>query len=175
MNFGNFYNINLMNLTKITIITLFSIVLTRIIPHPPNFTSLIAISFYIPLIFGTIYMPIVLFSFVITDIFIGFHNVLFFTWGSVVIIGLLSKYFASLGFKFRIFGVLSGAVLFFIVTNFGFWLLSGLYDHNLTGLINCYTLAIPFFGYTLLSTITYSIIIEVIYKYKNLFFFLKRI
>ena len=96
-----------MNLTKITLLTLFSIALTRFIPHPPNFTSLIAISFYIPLIFGTIYMPIVLFSFVITDIFIGFHNVLFFTWGSVVIIGLLSKYFASLGFKFRILGALS--------------------------------------------------------------------
>ena len=105
-----------MNLTKITLLTLFSIALTRFIPHPPNFTSLIAISFYIPLIFGTIYMPIVLFSFVITDIFIGFHNVLFFTWGSVVIIGLLSKYFASLGFKFRILGALSGAILFFIVT-----------------------------------------------------------
>ena len=163
-----------MNLTKITLLTLFSIALTRFIPHPPNFTSLIAISFYIPLIFGTIYMPIVLFSFVITDIFIGFHNVLFFTWGSVVIIGLLSKYFASLGFKFRILGALSGAILFFIVTNFGVWL-SGSYGYTLTGLISCYTLAIPFLGYTVLSTITYSIIIEVIYKYKNLFLFLKRI
>ena len=48
-----------MNLTKITIITLLSIVITRFIPHPPNFTSLIAISFYIPLIFGIMYMPIV--------------------------------------------------------------------------------------------------------------------
>ena len=60
MNLADFYNINLMNLTKITIITLLSIVLTRFIPHPPNFTSLIAISFYIPLIFGIIYtaMPL---------------------------------------------------------------------------------------------------------------------
>ena len=163
-----------MNLTKITIITLLSIVITRFIPHPPNFTSLIAISFYIPLIFGIMYMPVVLFSFVITDIFIGFHNILFFTWGSVAIIGLLSKYFTSLGFKFRILGALSAAVLFFIVTNFGVWS-TGSYGYNLVGLITCYTLAIPFFGYTLLSTITYSIIIEVIYKYKNLFFFLKRI
>ena len=161
-----------MNLTKITIITLLSIVITRFIPHPPNFTSLIAISFYIPLIFGIMYMPIVFFSFVITDIFIGFHNILFFTWGSVVIIGLLSKYFASLGFKFRILGALSGAVLFFIVTNLGVWL-TGSYGYNLAGLITCYTLAIPFFGYTLISTITYSLIIEFFYKYKNSFLFLK--
>ena len=163
-----------MNYLKISIGILIVLSASRFIPHPPNFTSLIAISFYIPLIFGAIYMPIVLFSFVITDIFIGFHNVLFFTWGSVVIIGLFSKYFVSLGYKFRILGALSGAVLFFIVTNFGVWL-SGSYGYTLSGLVNCYTLAIPFFGYTLLSTITYSIIIEVIYNYKNLFLFLKKI
>ncbi len=161
-----------MNLTKITIITLLSIMITRFIPHPPNFTSLIAISFYIPLIFGIMYMPVVLFSFVITDIFIGFHNILFFTWGSVVIIGLLSKYFTSLGFKFRIFGALSAAVLFFIVTNLGVWL-SGSYGYDLAGLITCYTLALPFFGNTLISTIIYSLIIEVFYKYKDYFIFLK--
>ena len=161
-----------MNLTKITIITLLSIMITRFIPHPPNFTSLIAISFYIPLIFGIMYMPVVLFSFVITDILIGFHNILFFTWGSVVIIGLLSKYFTSLGFKFRIFGALSAAVLFFIVTNLGVWL-SGSYGYDLAGLITCYTLALPFFGNTLISTIIYSLIIEVFYKYKDYFIFLK--
>ena len=41
-----------MNLTKITIITLLSIVITRFIPHPPNFTSLMALSFYVPVILG---------------------------------------------------------------------------------------------------------------------------
>ena len=167
MNFADFYNINLMNLTKITIITLLSIVLTRFIPHPPNFTSLIAISFYIPLIFGIIYIPIVLFCFVITDIFIGFHNVLFFTWGSVVLIGYLSKYFVSLGFKFRILGALSGAVLFFIVTNFGVWL-SGSYGYTLSGFILCFTLAIPFFAYSLISTLIFSVIIETILKFEFL-------
>lgn len=163
-----------MNLIKIALITIFSIALTRLIPHPPNFTSLIAISFYIPLFFGTIYMPIVLLGYVITDMIIGFHNVLLFTWGSIVIIGLFSKYFSSLGLKFRILGALSGAILFFIVTNFGVWL-SGSYGYTIGGLINSYIFAIPFFGYTFLSTITYAIIIEIIYKYKDLLLFSKRI
>ena len=163
-----------MNLIKIALITIFSIALTRLIPHPPNFTSLIAISFYIPLFFGTIYMPIVLLGYVVTDMIIGFHNVLLFTWGSIVIIGLFSKYFSSLGLKFRILGALSGAILFFIVTNFGVWL-SGSYGYTFGGLINSYIFAIPFFGYTFLSTITYAIIIEIIYKYKDLLLFSKRI
>ena len=65
---------------------------SRFIPHPPNFTSLIALSFYVPAIFGNRYIPIVLFCFVITDMIIGFHNTIFFTWLSVLIIGYLSKY-----------------------------------------------------------------------------------
>ncbi len=156
-----------MNLTKITIITLLSIVLTRFIPHPPNFTSLIAISFYIPLFFGIIYIPIVLFCFFVTDIFIGFHNVLFFTWGSVVLIGLLSKYFVSLGFKFRILGALSGAVLFFIVTNFGVWV-TGSYGYTISGFFTCYLLALPFFTNTIVATLFFSILIETVYNIFNL-------
>ena len=146
---------------------------SRFIPHPPNFTSLLAISFYIPFLFGRKYIPAILVSFVLTDLIIGYHLTTHWTWGSVLIIGFIANYFPNklIG---RISGALSGAFIFYIVTNFGVWL-SGSYGYTLTGLISCYTLAIPFFGYTVLSTITYSIIIEVIYKYKNLFLFLKRI
>ena len=56
---------------------------SRFIPHPPNFTSLIALSFYVPAILGLNYIPALLISFLITDLIIGFHNVVLFTWGSV--------------------------------------------------------------------------------------------
>ena len=79
----------------------------------------------------------------------------------------MSKYFVSLGFKFRILGALSGAVLFFIVTNFGVWL-SGSYGYTLSGLILCFTLAIPFFAYSLISTLIFSVIIETILKFEFL-------
>ena len=79
---------------KISIGIFFVLAISRFIPHPPNFTSLIALSFYIPAIFGRKFIPSVMLCFLITDIFIGFHNTLFFTWGSVLIIGLISKYFA---------------------------------------------------------------------------------
>ena len=65
-----------------------------------------------------------------------------------------------------------GAVLFFLITNLGVWA-SGMYGLNITGLIQCYYLAIPFFGYTLLSTIIFSTIIEAIFYIKN-FIFLKK-
>ena len=85
-----------MNFLKLFAVIFLSIAITRFIPHPPNFTSLVALSFYIPAVFGIIYIPFVLISFVITDILIGFHNILFFTWGSTVVIGLFSRLFINL-------------------------------------------------------------------------------
>ena len=157
-----------MNFLKLFFGVLLVISVSRFIPHPPNFTSLIALSFYVPVVFGTIYLPIVLLSFVITDLLIGFHNFLFFTWGSVVVIGIFSRLFVSSGLKFRITGALSGAFLFFIITNFGVWI-TGSYGYTIKGLIECYTLAIPFFGYTLMSTLIFSLIIEIIIKIKKTF------
>lgn len=138
---------------------------SRFIPHPPNFTSLIALSFYVPALFGLKFLPIVIISFIITDFFIGFHNTLIFTWGSVLLIGLISNYFKT-SLYLRITGVLGGALIFFIITNFGVWTL-GSYGYTFNGLVNCYLLALPFFGNTLISTIICLTIIETIVKFFN--------
>ena len=138
---------------------------SRFIPHPPNFTSLIAISFYVPIIFGYRYIPVVLISFVVTDLIIGFHSLLLFTWGSVVIVGFASNLFRKTIFL-RIFGAISGAILFFIITNFGVWTF-GSYGYSINGFIECYTLAIPFFTYNVISTIVFSSIIEFVYYLYN--------
>ena len=143
---------------------------SRFIPHPPNFTNLIAISFYLPAFFGLRYLPIVIATFIITDIFIGFHSYILFTWGSVLIIGYLSKYF-KFNFKLRVCGVFIGCVIFYFISNFGFWL-SGSYGYSLIGLVECYILALPYFGYTILSTFIYSTLIEFLFKIFN-FRFLK--
>tara|TARA_B110000967_G_scaffold164391_1_gene171711 strand:+ start:15523 stop:16008 length:486 start_codon:yes stop_codon:yes gene_type:complete len=142
-----------------------ALAVSRFIPHPPNFTSLLALSFYIPVFLGVRYIPALIFSFVITDFFIGFHGVTFFTWGSIFIIGLFSKFFAN-NILSRLSGALLGACIFFIITNFGVWTL-GSYDYTLNGLLLCFTVALPFFGYTLISTFVFSTVIETVYKFKN--------
>ena len=147
-----------MNYLRISFGIFFVLAASRFIPHPPNFTSLLALSFYVPALLGVRYLPALMISFVITDLFIGFHGVVFFTWGSVAVIGLASKFFVSSIFG-RISGALSGACLFFIVTNFGVWS-NGSYGYSIEGLIICYTLALPFFSYTIISTFIFSGIIE---------------
>ena len=162
-----------MNFIKISIGILLILSASRFIPHPPNFTSLQALSFYLPVIFGVAYLPVILISFIITDIFIGFHQTLFFTWGSIVIIGLFSRFFVSKIYKYRILGALGGALIFYLMTNFGVWL-TGSYGYTFSGIFDCYILAIPFFGNTLISTLIYAIVIEILIKIKDEFLFYKR-
>jgi hypothetical protein len=153
-----------MNYLNITFGILIALSLSRFIPHPPNFTSLLALSFYVPVILGVKFIPALLICFIITDIIIGFHSVTLFTWGSIILIGLFSINFNQ-NMLLRISGSLLGAVIFYIVTNFGVWSL-GSYGYNLEGLFACYTLALPFFGYSLISTLMFSAIIESLLKLK---------
>ena len=126
-----------MKLIKISLGIFFALALSRFIPHPPNFTSLIALSFYIPVLFGIKFMPILVISFIITDFIIGFHDVTFFTWGSVILICLLSRFFKSNITK-RISGALLGASLFYLITNFGVWTM-GSYGYSFQSFVLCYT------------------------------------
>lgn len=160
-----------MNILKISIGIFLALAASRFVPHPPNFTSLIALSFYIPVLFGIKFLPILLISFVITDFIIGFHAVAFFTWGSVILIGLFAKFFVT-SITTRISAALLGACLFYLITNFGVWSL-GSYGYTFEGLIACYVLAIPFFAYNVISTLIFSVIIETGLRFFNLQNFLK--
>ena len=152
-----------MKYLKISLGIFAALAASRFIPHPPNFTSLIALSFYIPALLGTRFIPALILSFAVTDFIIGFHSTLLFTWGSVLLISFLPTYF-SRGITKRISGALLGALVFFVITNFGVWS-GGMYGYSMNGLVMCYTMAIPFFAYSLISTVFFSATIEIIYKF----------
>ena len=82
-----------MTYIKISIGIFLALAASRFIPHPPNFTSLIALSFYVPAIIGLRFIPIVLLSFIVTDFFLGTHSTIIYTWTSVTIIGFISNFF----------------------------------------------------------------------------------
>ena len=64
---------------------------------------------------------------------------------------------------FRISEAFVGVVIFFLVSNFGVWL-SGSYGFDFNGFLICYILALPFFGYSVLSSLIFSVIIEALCK-----------
>ena len=74
-----------MSYFKISLGIFVALAASRFVPHPPNFTSLLALGFYIPALLGIKFLPILIISFIITDFFIGLHTLALFTWGSVMI------------------------------------------------------------------------------------------
>jgi hypothetical protein len=94
---------------------------------------------------------------IITDLVIGNNWIALFTWSGFAIIGLIGyilKAKKSLTIRHlpRIFGAgIVGILLYDIWTNFGVWL-GGWYTHTWGGFVICFTNALPFMFWHLLST-----------------------
>ena len=54
--------------------------------------------------------------------------------------------------------------MFYVITNFAVWSTSTMYPKTLEGLVMCYTMAIPFFQNTFVSTILYVSVLFLIYE-----------
>ena len=135
--------------------------LSRLIPHPPNFTPIIAVavmsSYFFRNIYGSVIVLVI--SMVLSDIFIGFHkNILFVYFPLIIIIFIFFKKSHKINYKNLFMFGFFASLIFYLVSNFGEWALGDLYEKNLNGLINCYILAIPFFKNTLFSTVFYCYI-----------------
>lgn len=137
--------------TTIIVLSLF-----RLIPHPPNFTPILAISVFAGIKFkDNLFSYLVpVFAMFVSDAIIGFHSGMIIIYSAIVLSAFVSRRFNTINTS-----VLGSCILFFLITNFQVWLMSPSYPKSLTGILECYTLAIPFFGMTLLSTFFYSYIL----------------
>ena len=54
---------------------------------------------------------------------------------------------------------LSGSTIFYLISNFGVWAFSPMYAKTFTGLVQCYSLALPFYGTSLMGDLVYSAIL----------------
>jgi hypothetical protein len=133
-------------------------IVLRILPHPANFAPIAAIS-----IFGGSVLPkkvavwVPLGAMMISDAVIGFYSLMPLIWACYLIIALASlKWLRPANLLKGALLTVSSSIFFYIVTNFGVWLTSGMYAHNWAGLVSCYTLALPFFRNTALSDAVYT-------------------
>jgi hypothetical protein len=139
--------------------------LSRLIPHPSNFTPMLAVGVFSGFYFRNFLLGvlIVIFSMFLGDLYLGFHGTMFFTYISLavaVVFGLLIK---RLKFTEILFSGLASAVCFFTITNFGAWLTLAMYEKNFSGLLQSYAMATPFFHNTLISTFLYLIVLKLIF------------
>lgn len=154
------------------VLVIFAAALSRLLPHPWNFTPIGAMA-----LFGGAYLgdrklalivtlaalwlsDLLLNNLIYSAYFDGFafsYPDAFWTYGAfalVVLLGhwLLSKRRSAL----RIAGCsVTASTLFFVVSNFGVWASGQLYPQTWQGLVACYTAALPFYGNNLIGDLFY--------------------
>jgi hypothetical protein len=131
----------------------------RLVPHFPNFTPIGAMALFGGAYFGKRGLAFVapIAAMLLSDAIIGFHSGILFVYASVALIALLGQIALSRPTVLRVgAAALASSVLFFVITNFGTWLLSGMYPMTLSGLAACYVAAIPFFQNTVAGDLFYS-------------------
>lgn len=134
----------------------------RLLPHPDNFTPLLAVALFsgamLPGRAGYIVPLAAMFA---SDMLIGYpfdlaSPVVYASLAAGVLLGRRLESGRTLA---RTVGsALAGSVLFFVATNFAVWAMpGGMYAHTVQGLVDCYTLALPFFRNGLAGDLFWSV------------------
>ncbi|ASV10002.1 hypothetical protein B2G50_19575 [Leptospira interrogans serovar Canicola] len=133
----------------------------RYLPHPANFTPILAISLFAGAHFASkklsLFLPVC--ALLISDLLIGFHDQMIPVYGIsllLVVAGWRLRISSSVS-KIALWS-LSGSVLFFLVTIFYVWL-AGYYSYDLNGLVQCFIKAVPFFQNSLLGDLFYTTVL----------------
>jgi hypothetical protein len=153
------YRLSKSSLLLVAAIVIF-VIIFRLIPHPANFAPVGALAmlsgFVLPRKYA-IWLPLT--AMAISDLIIGTHNLMLWTWGSFALLTLLSNHYArrrTVGSGTVVAGAIAGGLMFYVVTNLGVWLQSGMYSLTFEGLVLCYYNALPFLRNTLLGDLFFA-------------------
>ena len=164
-------------LISIIVVLVATGIMSRLINHPPNFVPLAAIAlvsaYYLSFRHSWL---IPLGIMLVSDLFIGFYDpfIMASVYGCYLLIWGLGRWAMSSGSRVALMpAVLSGSVMFFVVTNFAVWAFSPLYEKTAAGLYLAYAMGIPFFKWTLAGDVLYTVLFVAIIE-TAFFFALKR-
>jgi len=164
-----------MNKYRITVLLVLIIaaLAIRFMPQPPNFTPVAALALFSGVFFRDRFAAMLapLAVMIISDLFLGWHNTIPFVYLSFILMVLIGRAIrpkVSVGYVAG--GGITGAMLFFIITNFGVWLAGSMYPKTIEGLAAAYIAAIPFLHYMVISTLMYSAILFGVFIWAEKYF-----
>lgn len=136
--------------------------LSKFVPHPLNFAPIGAIALFAGAHFANkraaFVVPLV--ALLIGDLITGLHILMPFVYGCFALNVVLGFWIKQQKSTTRILtATLFGAVVFFIVTNFGSWLAYNTFPRTTPGLIACYAAGVPFFINSLLGDLFYTAVL----------------
>lgn len=138
----------------------------------PNFAPVAAIALFAGYFFRSrgVALAIPISIMLVSDSFLGFYDfkMMLVVYGALAAPALVRNYLkrwmslkdhpvvASAGLLTCSLGA---SLFFFVVTNFGSWIFFRTYEHTLSGLLACFTRAIPFFRYTLSGDLLFAFVL----------------
>lgn len=151
-----------------TLIFILLAILGRILPHPPNVTPFTAIAIYSGInLRGFQAFFSILVAYLISNCFIAYvydlafwgNWLVFTTTGYMGIVYITIKWLPPRAPLLFAGYILIISLLYWLWSNLGTWLLSGMYPLNFEGFIACYTMALPFLSYSLLGDLFWTLVI----------------
>ena len=136
------------------------IVLSRLTAHFWNFKVVGGVALFAGAYFSRKYFAVatVFAGLLISDFVIGFYDQMFEVYFAYAIVSAVGFFLTVKSPRTKTFGAtLLGACLFFLITNFAVWMNGVLYPLTFDGLIQSYTMAIPFFRNQLISDIIFTV------------------
>lgn len=139
-----------------------ALVLSRVVPHPPNFTPLVAAALFSGAVCRDwrLALLVPLSAMLLSDLWLGLHATLAFVYLGMALAVAIGNGLGSRRRPVLLLGAATlSAVLFFLISNFGVWLTQGLYPQSAAGLAACYLAALPFFTNTLVATLLWGAVL----------------
>src|SRR6516165_11246992 len=127
-------------------------VVARLAPHAPNVTPIAASAVFAGMVLRsrTLALAVPLSALLVSDLVVGFYDwrVMGVVYAALALPALAARWGRARPMVVLAPLVLSSSLLFFATTNFAVWAFSGMYAHDLHGLMHCYVAALPFLGNT---------------------------
>ncbi len=152
---------NINNQEKLLALFVILAAFLRVIPHPLNFTPVTSLALFSGVMFSRKWMSlgIPLVAMILSDMVLGFYSISLWVYIAFISITIFGWFIN----KMNINSILLSSIIFFIISNFGVWVLG--YPHTIEGLILCYTMAIPFFGYSIIGDLFWGTTIKYSFKF----------
>jgi hypothetical protein len=135
-------------------------VVSRVVPHPWNFTPMIAIA-----LFGGARLPnrwlaaiAVLACLAAGDMAVGVfpYEGMWWVYGAIVAVVAIGRIVTTRTSAVAIvLAALGGGFAFFAISNFGVWL-GTMYPHTPSGLVDCYVAALPFYRNQIIGDLVFT-------------------
>ncbi len=158
--------------------TLLGMAMLRLIPHLPNFAPIGAMalfggayfskkwqSFLLPL--GALFISDIAINYIVYQKLVLFHSMWLWVYGSFSLIVCLGWYLLKrVNIKNLLFASFSASIIFYVITNFGVWVVDpiNLYPNTGTGLFACYLAGVPYLLGTIFGDFFYSAIFFTVFE-----------